>query len=169
MWLKKWSQEGTCNAKLQLILAHQSLKSRFSADMNYTAPWLGRQQRPSSGKTVFCKSRTDLSRRQSSPKSHRGMGLWEARLLFVALILTGQGCSELLQWDWGDGISEQGNKDNPETNPTLCSVQSAVGVGSEVTRAGCARGSPNTPTVAAASLPGHHSWAGWAGMSRIFG
>lgn len=48
------------------------------------------------------------------------MGLWEARLLFVALILTGQGCSELLQWDCGDGISKQGNKDNPETKPKFC-------------------------------------------------
>lgn len=51
---------------------------------------------------------------------------------------------------------------------TLCSVPSAgLDVDQMSPVQGSARGNPNTPTVAA-SLPGHHSWAGWAGVNRIF-
>lgn len=132
MWLTKWSQVGTCNAKLQLIQAHQSLKSRFSADRNYTAPWLGRQQLPSSGTIGVCKSRIDVCRRQSSPRSAWAPG--EGRgcgKLLVALILPGQGCC------WGSACSrgirlmgsvKRGKKITHRQNPHFaqCTVQGWV-------------------------------------------
>lgn len=101
------------------------------------------------------RSRSDPCRSQSSPRSGPGMGL------FVPLVLTGQGCS------WGSacstGIRGMGSvKRGIKTKCTLCSVhRGGLDVRSDVQ--GGTKGSPNTPKV-----PGHHSWAGWAGMSRIF-
>lgn len=89
MGLKRWSQGGTSSAKLWLILVHLSLKSRFSADIYYIAPW-NRQaaalQLCSSGKIVVCKRRIHLHRGQSflggrALCSCRRKGMWEALLL----------------------------------------------------------------------------------------
>lgn len=96
--------------------------------------------------------------------SHRKKGLWEAGL-FVASVLTGQGSF------WGSACSsgirvmrsvKKGKKITRRQNPHLaqCTVQGWVWDQMSAHR--------EVPEGAQTSLPGHHSWAGWAGTNRIF-